>query len=74
MHTLRPGVMEKVVLLVAMSYLAMCHIYRVVYDYGGYTLDITGLVSIKWPFGMSSVGLNIDNTMLRNMWPSPGLT
>ncbi|KAK2166543.1 hypothetical protein LSH36_38g07031 [Paralvinella palmiformis] len=47
MHTLRPGVMEKVVLLVAMSYLAMCHIYRVVYDYGGYTLDITGPLMVN---------------------------
>ena len=48
MHTLRPGIMEKAVLLVAMVYLAMCHIYRVVYDYGGYTLDITGFVSLLY--------------------------
>lgn len=42
MRFLKPGVMEKVVFVVAMGYLCVTHIYRMVYDYGGYTLDITG--------------------------------
>lgn len=42
MRFLKPGIMEKVVFLVAMGYLCVTHIYRMVYDYGGYTLDITG--------------------------------
>jgi len=42
MRILTPGVMEKCVLTVAMAYLCICHLYRMYYDYGGYTLDITG--------------------------------
>jgi len=45
MHMLRPGVMEKAVFAWAMGYLCCGHIYRLVYDYGGYTLDITGSVN-----------------------------
>jgi len=45
MHVLRPGVMEKAVFAWAMGYLCCGHIYRLVYDYGGYTLDITGSVN-----------------------------
>ncbi|WAR01873.1 MBOA2-like protein [Mya arenaria] len=32
----------QIVFIVAMGYLAVCHIYRMILDYGGYTLDITG--------------------------------
>lgn len=39
---LEPGIMEKAVFMAAMAYLCICHIYRTIYDYGGYTLDITG--------------------------------
>jgi lysophospholipid acyltransferase 1/2 len=42
---LKPGIMEKAVFVVSMGYLAVMHIYRQVYDYGGYTLDITGFFS-----------------------------
>ncbi len=35
------GLMEKVVFGVSFGYLVITHIYRQVYDYGGYTLDIT---------------------------------
>ncbi|GFO35676.1 lysophospholipid acyltransferase 2, partial [Plakobranchus ocellatus] len=31
----------------SMIYLSVCHIYRQVYDYGGYTLDITGPLMIQ---------------------------
>lgn len=44
MHLLRPGIMEKAVFVWAMGYLCFGHIYRMYYDYGGYTLDITGSV------------------------------
>lgn len=47
MRLLKPGIMEKVVFLVAMGYLCVTHIYRMVYDYGGYTLDITGPMMIS---------------------------
>jgi len=46
MHLLRPGIMEKAVFVWAMGYLCFGHIYRMYYDYGGYTLDITGSVSV----------------------------
>jgi len=46
MHLLRPGIMEKAVFAWAMGYLCFGHIYRLYYDYGGYTLDITG--SVEW--------------------------
>ena len=42
MRTVEPGLMEKLVVVFAMGYLCVCHIYRMYYDYGGYTLDITG--------------------------------
>jgi lysophospholipid acyltransferase 1/2 len=42
MRTLEPGIMEKAVLVTAMAWLCICHAYRLIYDYGGYTLDITG--------------------------------
>ena len=42
MKSLRPGLMEKVVLVTAMAYLCVGHAYRLIYDYGGYTLDVTG--------------------------------
>ncbi|XP_059166202.1 lysophospholipid acyltransferase 2-like isoform X2 [Physella acuta] len=35
------------VFLFSMLYLSICHIYRQVYDYGGYTLDITGPLMIQ---------------------------
>ena len=38
--------MPVLVFVVAMGYLAICHIYRMVLDYGGYTLDITGYVGL----------------------------
>jgi lysophospholipid acyltransferase 1/2 len=34
--------MEKTVLMVSMAYLCVYHLYRMYYDYGGYTLDISG--------------------------------
>ncbi|ESO09652.1 hypothetical protein HELRODRAFT_183969, partial [Helobdella robusta] len=40
------GIMEKVVLLFNMGYLGYCHITRMIYDYGGYTLDVTGPLMI----------------------------
>lgn len=46
MRLCKPGVMEKGVFLFAMGYLCVCHIYRMYYDYGGYTLDITGFVEL----------------------------
>ncbi|XP_005101404.1 membrane-bound O-acyltransferase domain-containing protein 2 [Aplysia californica] len=35
------------VFVFSMLYLSVCHIYRQVYDYGGYTLDITGPLMIQ---------------------------
>lgn len=39
--------MPKVTFAVALGYLAVLHIYRQTYDYGGYTLDITGPIMIS---------------------------
>lgn len=37
-----PSHVHMVCFIVSLGYLAVMHIYRQVYDYGGYTLDITG--------------------------------
>ena len=38
----QPAIAHKLVFLFAMGYLSCMHIYRQYYDYGGYTMDITG--------------------------------
>ncbi|KAL3889419.1 hypothetical protein ACJMK2_001763 [Sinanodonta woodiana] len=38
--------MPTLVSILAITYLSVCHIYRMIYDYGGYTLDITGPLMI----------------------------
>lgn len=47
MRFVKPGLMEKVVFIFAMGYLSVTHIYRMIYDYGGYTLDVTGPLMIS---------------------------
>lgn len=37
-----PKIMQKAVLAVALFYLSCIHLHRQIYDYGSYTLDITG--------------------------------
>ncbi|XP_064652034.1 lysophospholipid acyltransferase 1-like isoform X2 [Lineus longissimus] len=46
MYSLPIEYMHIVTFIAAMSYLAITHIYRQIYDYGGYTLDITGPLMI----------------------------
>jgi len=46
MRLLAPSVSQRVVLVFALSYLSVVHIYRMYYDYGGYTLDVTGPLMI----------------------------
>ena len=43
MHLL-PSHSHGICFVVSMGYLAVMHLYRLIYDYGGYTLDITGYV------------------------------
>lgn len=38
--------MHTLVFAISLLYLAVAHIYRVIYDYGGYTMDITGPLMI----------------------------
>lgn len=45
-HTLNPNMIHKAVLLICCVYLSLLHIYRQVYEYGSYTLDITGPVMV----------------------------
>lgn len=47
MKFVRNGLMGKAVFVVAMGYLCVCHIYRMYYDYGGYTMDISGPLMIN---------------------------
>ncbi|XP_049773734.1 lysophospholipid acyltransferase 6 isoform X1 [Schistocerca cancellata] len=42
MRTQDPHIMQRMVLAVALIYLSCIHLHRQVYDYGSYTLDITG--------------------------------
>ncbi|XP_064597349.1 lysophospholipid acyltransferase 6-like [Liolophura sinensis] len=60
---------HKVVFVVVLGYLSVAHIYRQIYDYGGYTLDITGPLMImtqkltSMAFSLSD-GMLDDNTKL----------
>ncbi|CAD5112577.1 DgyrCDS1789 [Dimorphilus gyrociliatus] len=47
MLTFPAGSMEILVFLLSMGHVSVCHIYRQLYDYGGYTLDITGPLMIN---------------------------
>jgi len=69
MHVLRPGVMEKAVFVWAMGYLCFGHIYRLYYDYGGYTLDITGSVDccVMMMMAYQSVSQFISCTVMFRM-------
>lgn len=60
MRVLYPGVMEKSVLFFAMAYLCVCHLNRMMYDYGGYTLDITGSVTPSPPHKVFAVAWAFD--------------
>jgi hypothetical protein len=42
MMFIKPGIMEKLVFVIAMGYLCAAHITRLLDDYGGYVLDISG--------------------------------
>jgi hypothetical protein len=42
MRTQDPHSMQRMVLVVALAYLSCIHLHRQMYDYGSYTLDITG--------------------------------
>ncbi|XP_071451612.1 lysophospholipid acyltransferase 6 [Hetaerina americana] len=42
MRTQNPKTMQRVVMAVSISYLSFIHLHRQMYDYGSYTLDITG--------------------------------
>ncbi|XP_050421908.1 lysophospholipid acyltransferase 6-like isoform X2 [Adelges cooleyi] len=44
--TQNPNMIHKAVLLVCCLYLSLLHIYRQVYEYGSYTLDITGPIMV----------------------------
>jgi len=44
MKNVRPGKMQLLVFVASLGYLCVGHVYRLIYDYGGYTLDITGYV------------------------------
>ncbi|XP_050538640.1 lysophospholipid acyltransferase 6-like [Daktulosphaira vitifoliae] len=44
--TQNPNMIHKVVLLVCCLYLSLLHIYRQIYEYGSYTLDITGPIMV----------------------------
>jgi len=46
MRFLTPAVSNRVVLVFALSYLSIVHVYRMYYDYGGHTLDVTGPLMI----------------------------
>jgi len=46
MRFLAPSVSQRIVLVFALSYLSVVHVYRMYYDYGGYTLDVTGPLMI----------------------------
>ncbi|ELU07319.1 hypothetical protein CAPTEDRAFT_24585, partial [Capitella teleta] len=65
MVSMKPGIMEKAVFVVSMGYLAVMHIYRQVYDYGGYTLDITGplMVGVQ---KLSSLGFCIKDGSVKD--------
>jgi len=46
LRLLKPVISQRVVLFASLSYLSVVHIYRMYYDYGGYTMDVTGPLMI----------------------------
>lgn len=46
MNTVSPQIMHRVVLFVSLLYLSSMHLLRLTYDYGGWTVDITGPMMI----------------------------
>jgi hypothetical protein len=47
MMFVKPGIMEKLVFVIAMGYLCAAHITRLLDDFGGYVLDISGYEMLR---------------------------
>lgn len=45
-RTQNPEIVQKTVMIVALLYLSCIHLHRMIYDYGSYSLDITGPLMI----------------------------
>ncbi|CAD7077188.1 unnamed protein product [Hermetia illucens] len=45
-RTLNPRIVQRAVMIVALVYLSCIHLHRLIYDYGSYSLDVTGPLMI----------------------------
>ncbi|XP_022239812.1 lysophospholipid acyltransferase 1-like [Limulus polyphemus] len=64
MNNVNPQIMHRGVLFVALLYLSSLHLLRLTYDYGGWTLDITGPVMIATQ-KVSSVAFSLHDGLAR---------
>ncbi|KAH0949625.1 hypothetical protein HN011_006924 [Eciton burchellii] len=64
MRTQSPRRMQRVVLAIALIYLSCIHFHRQIYDYGSYTLDITGPLMVITQ-KVTSLAYNIHDGLVR---------
>lgn len=60
MNTVSPHIMHRLVLLVSLMYLSSMHLLRLKYDYGGWTVDVTGPMMITTQ-KVSSLAFNLHD-------------
>ncbi|XP_013777137.1 lysophospholipid acyltransferase 2-like [Limulus polyphemus] len=65
MNSINPQIMHRGVLFVALLYLSSLHLLRLTYDYGGWTLDITGPAMIATQ-KVSSVAFSLHDGLARS--------
>ncbi|KAK5650034.1 hypothetical protein RI129_001063 [Pyrocoelia pectoralis] len=63
-RTQSPEIMQRMVLAIALVYLSCIHLHRQVYDYGSYTLDITGPLMVITQ-KVTSLTFNIHDGLAR---------
>ncbi|KAF2885530.1 hypothetical protein ILUMI_20680 [Ignelater luminosus] len=64
-RTQSPQIMQRMVLAVALIYLSCIHLHRQMYDYGSYTLDITGPLMVITQ-KVTSLAFSIHDGFARN--------
>ncbi|XP_014609872.1 PREDICTED: lysophospholipid acyltransferase 1 [Polistes canadensis] len=65
MRTQNAACMQRAVLVVALAYLSTIHIHRQLYDYGSYTLDITGPLMVITQ-KVTSLAYSLHDGLARN--------
>ncbi|XP_035209744.1 membrane-bound O-acyltransferase domain-containing protein 2-like isoform X1 [Stegodyphus dumicola] len=65
MNTVSPQIMHRLVLFVSLMYLSYMHLMRLTYDYGGWTVDVTGPMMITTQ-KVSSLAFSLHDGLCQN--------